>query len=395
MVAIDEVYLCLWRTVITFACLALVIWLFRIQHCTRRSFIETDTREGAEVRSVRIVGAEIIATCGQLPFTTYEIETKIGAKWKRCFRRYSDFYRLYSHLRTILPNHVAACGFPEKKIFTSLKASTIKERKRQLDKFLDYLAQDREGWTVLQKMIDVPYCALESESTVSTTASESDGPDALPADHLEVLENAETILTDLRKSWRLEQEEDGVCLLSQQTPNGTAYRTVTNIASSMDVVWSCAADCQQRMVWDKSIVSASMVDVFSDGQNDIVSYKTSPLGGGAVSSRHFVLHRKIERNTREIRMLSGADPSELTINTYPKTVRIHAMSACTELREANDGTTNYIETVVLNPRVPLVPRSVVDSITGREMLKCTQLLRDASVNNLRLLNNTILNSLSN
>lgn len=93
----------------------------------------------------RVVGHEVRTESRGREFTLYQVEVKKGAAQEgyMIWRRYSEFFTLWTVLNTAFPN--AQFVLPPKRVLSSLSSATFKEREIGLGKFLESVTGHREA----------------------------------------------------------------------------------------------------------------------------------------------------------------------------------------------------------------------------------------------------------
>eukprot|EP00397_Hematodinium_sp_SG-2012_P024122 GEMP01025111.1.p1 GENE.GEMP01025111.1~~GEMP01025111.1.p1 ORF type:complete len:334 (+),score=68.01 GEMP01025111.1:155-1156(+) len=312
-----------------------------------------------------VVSSSIVANCHRYPYAQYEITTKIGEERRYCARRYRDFFRFHTHLHSVLPtDHPALLfNFPPKCVLTSLATSTIERRQKDFNDFLQTLVDCPVGRQALGNFIDIPVKPISG----------------LPREHSNIIANAEVTMGSLLGEWKLDRQQDGAVVSSQMTLEGRkAFKTTVKIAAPLELVWETISDCHRRMTWDRTIAQGSTLNTYHGTGHDVVQYITTPLAGGAVSSRHFVMRRKIEHEPGKIKCIIGADSSQSVMTTDPGSVRIESMAMAWEIETVGTDTL-FTQILALNPGGNL-PAWLVDNTTGKELMKMAQLLREACRN---------------
>jgi len=312
--------------------------------------------------SARVVSHVILASCFGVPHTKYEIVTSLGKEKKRCYRRFADFYQFFTRMNSILPRGDPALeNFPRKKMFTSLTATTIDDRRRQLDAFLLNISSTAEGRKALGSFCDLPLNLAPG----------------LPIEQAELIAQAEVTVESLIGTWSLEKQNGDVKVFSQRTQEGRkAFKTEIILDATEEEVWNQISDSTVRMKWDKCIEKGSTVETYGTTGHDVIQYVTAAVGGGAVSSRHFVLRRRVSKRTSGIVCIVAADGNDESVPTEPGSVRVKHMSLRQVIEQTSEsGKVKLTEILSMDPGGNL-PAWLVDNATATELSNSGVALRD-------------------
>lgn len=341
-------------TIITVCYVILTVMACLFAYVYQRVQFPPELRRVAQkpLLTARVVNQRIISSCFSVPHAEYEIVTSLGREQKRCFRRFRDFHHFYTRMHSILPaGHPALENFPRKRMMMSLTAATIDERRRLLDAFLLNITSTNEGRAALGSFCDLPLTLAPG----------------LPIEQAEMIAQAEVTVDSLIGHWTLEKEHQGVKIYSQRTQEGRkAFKSEVTLDASIDEIWEQVSDANTRKKWDKTIDEGNRIEAFGNTGHDVIQYVTGACAGGAVSSRHFVLRRRVMKSKTGIMCVVAADGNEESIPTKQGSVRVKTMSMRQRIELAEDGKSKLTEILSMEPGGNL-PSWLVDNATAAEL----------------------------